>query len=90
MVRPAPALAGVGLAEVLRTWQEKYPHVPAGQEVVPGHPARVLAGLSARADLVVIGRRARHARHADLPGPGSVRQAVLSHAHGPVVIVPSS
>jgi nucleotide-binding universal stress UspA family protein len=87
---PMPADACVGLAEVLRTWQEKYPGVPAGQEVLPGHAARVLVGLSARADLMVIGRRARHARHADLPGPGSVRHAVLSHAHGPVVIVPSS
>ena len=87
---PVPAGACVGLAEVLRTWQEKYPDVPAGQEVVPGHPARVLVGLSARADLVVLGRRVKHARHAGLPGPGSVRHAVLSHAHGPVVIVPSS
>ena len=70
--------------------QEKYPGVVAGQEVLPGHAARVLVGLSARADLVVLGRRAVHARHAGLPGPGAVRNAVLSHAHGPVVIVPSS
>jgi nucleotide-binding universal stress UspA family protein len=85
---PVPAGACAGLAEVLRTWQEKYPGVPAGQEVLPGHAARVLVGLSARADLVVIGRRATPARHAGLPGPGSVRNAVLSHAYGPVVIVP--
>jgi hypothetical protein len=51
---------------------------------VPGRPARILVGLSARAGLVVIGR------HAGLQGPGSVRHAVLSHAHGPVAIVPSS
>ena len=87
---PVPTGPCASLAEVLRTWQEKYPGVPAGQEVLPGHPARVLVGLSARADLVVIGRRARHARHADRPGPGAVRNAVLSHAHGPVVIVPSA
>ena len=87
---PVPAGACAGLAEVLRTWQEKYPGVPAGQEVMPGHPARVLVGLSARADLVVTGRRTRHARHACLPGPGAVRNAVLSHAYGPVAIVPSS
>jgi hypothetical protein len=41
-------------------------------------------GLSARAELVVIGRHA----HAGLPGPGSVTHAVLTHAHGPVVTVP--
>jgi len=54
---------------------------------VYGHPARALVGLSARADLVVIGR---HARHAVLPGPGAVRHAVLNHAHGPVATVPSA
>jgi len=46
---------------------------------------RALVGLSARADLVVIGR---HAKHPGPQGPGSVRHAVLSHALGPVVVVP--
>ena len=46
-----------------------------------------LVGLSARADLVVVGR---HAKHPGLPGAGSVRHAVLNHAHGPVAIVPSA
>jgi len=54
---------------------------------VHGHPGRALAGLSVRADLVVIGR---HASHPGLRGPGSVRHAVLNHAHGPIAIVPSS
>lgn len=83
---PVPAGACAGLAEALRTWQEKYPGIPVCQEIVSGPPARVLVGLSARADLVVIGR---HPGHGDLPGPGAVRHAVLSHAHGPVAIVPS-
>ena len=57
------------------------------REVVHGHPGRALVGLSARADLVVVGR---HAKHSSLPGAGSVRHAVLNHAHGPVVTVPSA
>jgi hypothetical protein len=52
--------------------------------VVHGYPGRALAGLSARADLVVLGRHAAH------HGPGAVIHAVLSHAHGPVVTVPSA
>ena len=75
------------LEGLLNEWREKYPDVPVSQDVVHGHPGRALVGLSARADLVVIGR---HAKHPALPGPGSVRHAVLNHAHGPVVVVPSS
>ena len=72
------------LEALLDTWREKYPDVPVGQDVVHGHPGRALAGLSARADLVVLGRHAAH------HGPGAVIHAVLSHAHGPVVTVPSA
>ncbi len=75
------------LEGLLNEWREKYPDVPVSQDVVHGHPGRALVGLSARADLVVIGR---HVKHAGLPGPGSVRHAVLNHAHGPVAVVPSS
>ena len=79
--------AGRQLRALLDSWRAKYPDVKVSQDVVHGHPARALVGLSARADLVVIGR---HARHAGLPGPGAVRHAVLNHAHGPVAIVPSA
>ena len=75
------------LEALLDSWRGKYPDVPVSQDVVHGHPGRALVGLSARADLVVIGR---HAGHADRPGPGSVRHAVLNHAHGPVAVVPSA
>ena len=75
------------LEGLLNDWRAKYPDVPVSQDVVHGHPGRALVGLSARADLVVIGRRANHTGR---PGPGSVRHAVLNHAHGPVAVVPSS
>jgi nucleotide-binding universal stress UspA family protein len=79
--------AGKQLGGFLDSWRSKYPDVKVSQDVVHGHPARALVGLSARADLVVIGR---HAAHAGRPGPGAVRHAVLNHAHGPVVTVPSA
>ena len=83
---PAAAAAAARLAELMGSWADKYPGVPVSQQVVPGHPARALIGLSARADLVVMGRRGGHpGPH----GPGPVRHAVLSHAHGPIAIVPS-
>jgi nucleotide-binding universal stress UspA family protein len=53
---------------------------------VHGYPGRALASLSARADLVVIGR---HTSHPGLPGAGPVRHTVLNHAHGPIAVVPS-
>jgi nucleotide-binding universal stress UspA family protein len=81
------AQAGGQLAEVLADWRTKYPEVPVSQEAVAGHPGQVLVELSARADLVVIGR---HAQHPGLAGLGAVRHAVLHHAHGPVAVVPST
>jgi nucleotide-binding universal stress UspA family protein len=74
------------LAGLLDTWRKKYPDVPVSQDVVRGHTGRALVGLSARADLVVIGRHAGH----PMPGPGSVRHAVLNHALDPVAVAPSS
>src|SRR6185312_10906325 len=74
------------LESVLADWQGRYPDVQVTHDFVQGHPGRALVGLSARADLVVLGR---HAKHGALPGPGAVRHAVLNHAHGPVVTVPS-
>ena len=71
------------LAELLAGWQARYPGVLVSQEVANGHPGRVLAGLSARADLTVLGGHAPH-------GARTVTHAVLNHAHGPVVTVPAS
>jgi nucleotide-binding universal stress UspA family protein len=72
------------LESLLAGWREKYPGVAVSQEVVHGHPGRALAGLSARAGLVVVGRH--HPHH----GPGRVVHAVLNHAHCPVATVPAT
>jgi nucleotide-binding universal stress UspA family protein len=72
------------LEQVLNEWQAKYPDVQVQHDVAHGHPGRALIGLSARCDLVVIGRQAAH------HGPGSVINALLSHAHGPVATVPTA
>jgi len=79
--------AAQNLDALLNTWREKYPDVQVSHDVVHGHPGRALVGVSARADMVVIGRRStQQGQH----GPGTVTHAVLNHAHGPVVTVPSS
>ena len=75
------------LAAALEEWQDKYPDVRVRQDVIRGHPGRVLASYSARADLVVLGRHGHPAGPG--PGIGSVQHAVLDHAHGPVAVVPS-
>jgi nucleotide-binding universal stress UspA family protein len=72
------------LEELLSDWRDKHPDVPVSYDVVHSHAGRALVGLSARADLVVLGRRT--VRH----GPASVTHAVLSHAHGPIATVPSA
>jgi nucleotide-binding universal stress UspA family protein len=86
--RPAlEAAAARELDAMLAEWQGKYPDVQVSHEVVRGHPGRALVELSARSDLVVLGR---HPTSGPLPDPGAVRHAVLNHARGPVVTVPSS
>jgi nucleotide-binding universal stress UspA family protein len=90
---PVPKLAATAaeatrrLAGWLDNWRKKYPDVPVSQYVVRDRPSWVLVGLSIRTDLVVIGRRASRP---GVPGPGSVRHAVLNRALGSVAVVPSS
>ena len=76
------AYAATRLESVLAAWQDNYPAVQAGWEIVHAHPARALIAASGRADLVVLGR------HAAGSSVGSITHPVLSHAHGPVAIVP--
>jgi nucleotide-binding universal stress UspA family protein len=80
------AEANRSLADALGRWQDKYPGVPVRLDVVRGHPASVLASYSARADLVVIGRRGGPVTG---PAVGAVQHSVLHHARGPVAVVPA-
>jgi nucleotide-binding universal stress UspA family protein len=75
------------LTTALTGWREKYPAVKVRYDVVHGHPARMLASYSARADLVVLGRHG----HPESVGPGigSIQHAVLDHARGPIAVIPS-
>ncbi len=81
-----PAGAAERLAAILASYQSAYPAVEVRHDVVNAHPGRVLAGASARADLVVLGRAA--GAPPEGRGVSSVTHAVLSHAHGPVAVVP--
>jgi nucleotide-binding universal stress UspA family protein len=76
------------LAEALGQWRDKYPGVQVRQDVIHGHPARVLASYSARSDLIVLGRHG--SPEGARPGIGSIQHAVLDHARGPVAVVPSA
>ncbi|MCW2947219.1 MAG: Universal stress protein UspA and related nucleotide-binding protein-like protein [Actinoallomurus sp.] len=75
------------LGESLAAWREKYPDIQVVSEVVHGRPARVLAGASARADLLAVGTRGRGGFAGLLLG--SVSHGLLHHAHCPLAVVPS-
>jgi nucleotide-binding universal stress UspA family protein len=83
--RDVTSEAAQWLTDLLGFWREKYPEVDVIEDVVHAHPARILAGFSARADLVVLGRNTPD----DSPHPGTnaVTHAVLNHAHGPVAVI---
>jgi nucleotide-binding universal stress UspA family protein len=75
------------LAQDLAPWKEKYPDVDTEAMVIDGHAAEVLIGVSATAQLVVVGTRG----HGGFVGLllGSVGQQVIHHAECPVLIVRS-
>ncbi|MET9922135.1 universal stress protein [Streptomyces sp. NPDC059605] len=74
------------LAELTAGWQEKYPQVEVVREPVSGSASRTLVTASATAALTVVGRR-KGGESLGL-GLSPVAQTTLSHALGPVAVVP--
>jgi nucleotide-binding universal stress UspA family protein len=73
------------LAERLAGWQEKYPGVEVRRELVRDRPRHALLEWSATAQLVVVGSRGRGGFRGMLLG--STSQALVQHAHCPVLVV---
>ncbi|MGW1724073.1 universal stress protein [Streptomyces sp. NPDC002306] len=76
------------LAEALAPWRARFPGVPVVEHVEVGSAGQVLLSLTGRAQLMVVGRRAR--RTAVGARIGSVAHGVLHHAECPVAVVPHS
>ncbi|MFF8395250.1 universal stress protein [Streptomyces sp. NPDC016172] len=74
------------LSDALRPWQEKYPRVVVGADVMLLHPAEALLNASRGADLLVVGRRTERLAPEGRLGP--VTHAVLHHTRCPVAVVP--
>ena len=88
----AGAVEGVLDSSVVRAIQEldeqgRQHHVQIIRQAVEGHPAEVLLGAATPADLLVVGYRG----HGGFIGGllGSVSRHVVTHARGPVVVVPA-
>jgi nucleotide-binding universal stress UspA family protein len=74
------------LAEALEPWRDRFPDVPVVEHVEMGSAGQVLLSVAGRAQLMVVGRRAR--RSAVGARIGSVAHGVLHHAGCPVAVVP--
>ncbi|MEV5597136.1 universal stress protein [Streptomyces sp. NPDC052496] len=74
------------LADAVRPWRERFPQVKVVEHVEMGGAGQVLLAGSARARLLVVGRRSP-GRH-DLRRIGAVAHAALHHAPCPVAVVP--
>ncbi|MGW1410396.1 universal stress protein [Streptomyces sp. NPDC002403] len=74
------------LAELTAGWREKYPQVEVAREPVAGSASQTLVTASATAALTVVGRR-RGGESLGL-GLSPVAQTTLTHALGPVAVVP--
>jgi nucleotide-binding universal stress UspA family protein len=74
------------LAAALQPLRERFPDVPVVEHIEMGSAGQVLLSVAARAQLMVVGRRAR--RTAVGARIGSVAHGVLHHADCPVSVVP--
>ncbi|GAA3388082.1 universal stress protein [Streptomyces roseoviridis] len=73
------------LADTLKPWRDTYPQVEVVEHFEIGSASEVLLSSSARAGLVVVGRRSHEE---GLRRLGPVTHAVLHHATAPVAVVP--
>ncbi|MFJ3921724.1 universal stress protein [Streptomyces sp. NPDC090022] len=74
------------LAQALAPWRARYPDVPVVEHVEIGSGGQVLLSAASNAQLLVVGRRARHTPVGTRIG--SVAHAALHHARCPVAVVP--
>ncbi|MCI3273811.1 universal stress protein [Streptomyces cylindrosporus] len=74
------------LTAALEPWRERFPDVPVLEHIEMGSAGQVLLSVAGRAQLMVVGRRAR--RTAVGARIGSVAHGVLHHAPCPVAVVP--
>ncbi|MDT9699103.1 universal stress protein [Streptomyces sp. P17] len=74
------------LAAAVQPWRERFPDVHVVEHVEMGSAGQVLLSVAGRAQLMVVGRRAR--RTAVGARIGSVAHGVLHHADCPVAVVP--
>ena len=76
-----------GVEKSVAGCQSRFPGVEVVTEIVHGRPARILAGTSARADLLVVGSRGLGGFTGLLLG--SVSHALLHQSHCPLAVVPA-
>ncbi|GAA3245285.1 universal stress protein [Streptomyces sp. XM83C] len=76
------------LSDAVQPWRDRFPDVPVVEHVEIGSAGQVLLSVAGRAQLMVVGRRAR--RTAVGARIGSVAHGVLHHAGCPVAVVPHS
>ncbi|MCD9877793.1 universal stress protein [Streptomyces guryensis] len=74
------------LAAALQPWRDRFPDVPVIEHLEMGSAGQLLLSVAARAQLMVVGRRAH--RTAVGTRIGSVAHGVLHHADCPVAVVP--
>lgn len=70
------------LAETMRPWRDKYPHVRVLEDVVLFDPAQALVRTSGNAELLVVGRGIGS-------GLGRVAYTVAQHTRCTLAVVPA-